>query len=119
MRAIHIDGATRTLGAPHKWKPGDDGACLGLPIRDAQLPSGQPCMISAWRPTREELERLAQGASIELCVIGSGHPPVALSVGPTPPAIPDFPAEAIGAAIRETIEREKQDPGGGPGKGLL
>jgi len=63
-------------------------------------------MISAWRPTREELARLNQGAAIELCIVGTTHPPVSLNVGELPPGFGDFPAEAIGAAIREAIGRE-------------
>jgi hypothetical protein len=84
MKAATFEGATRVLGAPKGWNVGHDGECVGLPILEAKLPSGQPCMISAWKPTPEELDRLMKGAAVELCVCGVVHPPVSMNVGQVP-----------------------------------
>lgn len=35
---------------------------------------------SFWKPTPEELAALAAGATVQLIVLGSGHPPVSLYV---------------------------------------
>lgn len=42
-----------------------------------------PLLISTWEPTDEERAAIAAGGTIELIVWGAGHPPVALSVGPS------------------------------------
>ena len=47
-----------------------------------------PCMRSAWRPSREELALLLDGGYIELCVLGTTHPPVMLNVAPDPETMP-------------------------------
>lgn len=88
MIAGTIAGATRVLGAPKGWNATKDGPCHGLPIVETRTERGQACMVSAWIPSPEELERLNAGAMIELCVMGIVHPPVGMSVGavPTPPA---------------------------------
>ncbi len=71
-----IDGTTRVLGKSQGY--------LGLPIRDDVDPgSGQPCMLSSWEPTPEELEALNAGGKVTLRVLGSGHPPVMLYVEKT------------------------------------
>ena len=76
---IRIMNATRTLGAPPGWDEERNGPCVGLPIRDEEW-NGTPVMTSAWEPTAEEIQALQGGAKIELTVIGTGHPPVSLSV---------------------------------------
>lgn len=78
-----IAGATRTLGKPANWDDERDGKCSGLPILDAQLPDGQPVMISAWHPTPEDLRVLQAGGALYLWVYGRAHPVV--SLGTTPP----------------------------------
>lgn len=76
-----IDRATRYLGAPAGWEPPRDGPCAHLAIRDEQFSLNGPwSMVSAWELTPDEMERL-KAAPIYLTVIGSSHPPVALSVG--------------------------------------
>lgn len=104
MRAGKIDGATRVLGAPKGWNRDRDGECEGLPIREARLESGQPVMISAWKPTPDELDRLNRGAAVELAVCGIVHPPVSMSVGEVPapwdvPTTPEQVEQAVGRAI--------------------
>jgi hypothetical protein len=50
--------------------------------------SDVPCFISAWRPTRTELALLLDGGYIELCVLGTNHPPVMLNVSPEDSKVP-------------------------------
>jgi hypothetical protein len=73
----HIEHATRIIGAPKDWKPGD--ACVGLPIRDVSTPQG-PFMVSAWELTPAELTAVKEGATIKLWIRGTGHPVVKISV---------------------------------------
>lgn len=43
-----------------------------------------PCIASAWMPTRDELALLLDGGYVQLRVLGTGHPPVMLTVEPSP-----------------------------------
>jgi hypothetical protein len=81
MLIARIAGTTRILGKSQGY--------LGLPIRDelrnTTVDGPQtPVMVTAWEPTPDELERLAKGALVQLCVVGTGHPPVILEVGDVP-----------------------------------
>lgn len=80
MIPVRISGCTRSLGAPPGWRPETSGDCCGLPIRD-EMNGDVPCMVSAWEPTQAELSALNAGAKVHLRVVGSGHPPVFVSVG--------------------------------------
>lgn len=78
MMIGRISGATRVLGKSQCF--------LGLPIRDemievAQWPGATPCMVTAWEPTPDELERLNRGAVIHVRIIGVEHPPIMVDVG--------------------------------------
>lgn len=80
-----IENATRYLGAPKGWEPDRDGHCAHLAILDVPADSEFPAMMqSVWEPTPDELARIAAGAKVVLVVVGSSHPPVALSVGDIP-----------------------------------
>lgn len=83
MITARIIGHTRYLGAPVGWEPEKHGPCGHLAVRDISTHAG-PAMQSAWEPTPSEIERIKAGASIILTVIGSVHPPVALTVGEIP-----------------------------------
>lgn len=81
MIIARIANATRVLGKSQGY--------LGLPLRDEvrnTIVDGEttPVMITAWEPTPDELERLNRGAFVQLCVVGTGHPPVMLEVGDVP-----------------------------------
>jgi hypothetical protein len=81
MIIARITGATRVLGKSQGY--------MGLPIRDEirnTTVDGEqtPVMVTAWEPTPDELARLNAGALVELCVLGTGHPPVMLNVGQVP-----------------------------------
>ena len=41
---------------------------------------GFPIVRSCWVPTDEERQAIADGANVELCVWGQGHPPVSMGV---------------------------------------
>ncbi len=84
MLVKRTPGATRVLGAPPGWNEERDGFCGGLPILDHRDESGVNYMISTWEPTEDELERLKAGASVQLWVVGTAHPPVSLTIGELP-----------------------------------
>lgn len=75
MEIGRISGCTRTIGKSQGY--------YGLPIRD-EMRDGVQQMVSAWLPTPDELAALNAGAPIHLRVVGSGHPPVILTVGEVP-----------------------------------
>lgn len=81
MIPARIIGTTRVLGAPKGWTPETSGPCVGLPIRD-EMNGDQPCMVSCWEPTPDDLAAIAAGGKVYLRIVGTGHPPVALWAEP-------------------------------------
>lgn len=79
MDSLPLTDATRRLGAPKSWDHASDGLCHTLEICDRD-----GWMISAWRPTAKEIERIAAGAPIFLHIQGVAHPVVGLTVGEKP-----------------------------------
>jgi hypothetical protein len=79
-----IAGATRYLGAPADWDPDRSPPCASLAVRDGCLDDGLPIMESVWEPTPAELLALAAGAKVTLCIAGTAHPAVAVSVSEPP-----------------------------------
>lgn len=79
MHIGRIKGATRDLGKPADWNEEEHGPCGSLPVRD-EIISGNHVMVSEWIPTEDELTQLMAGASINLYVYGTIHPPVAIGV---------------------------------------
>ena len=82
MHIGRIEGATRVLGKSQGY--------LGLPILDEVVNctvggEGTPAMVTAWLPTPEELALLNAGASVHVRILGTGHPPIMVDVGPVPP----------------------------------
>lgn len=76
-----IPGATRVLGKSQGY--------LGLPIRDEVIEEGvngpgTPCMVTAWEPTPDEIARLVNGASVQVRILGTAHPPIFVEVGEIP-----------------------------------
>lgn len=76
-----IPGATRVLGKSQGY--------LGLPIRDEVIEEGvngadTPCMVTAWEPTPDEIERLINGAAVHVRILGTSHPPIMVDVGDAP-----------------------------------
>lgn len=79
MLIKHIEGADVILGAPSDWD-GDEIPCGALPVRRVPVPGGQ-CMVSAWEPTPDEIDRMKSGETVKLWIFGTSHPVVALTVG--------------------------------------
>ena len=76
-----IEGATRIVGKGQGY--------LGLPIRDEVISCTvngpkTPAMLTAWKPTEEELLALQNGASVHVRILGQVPPPMMVMVGPTP-----------------------------------
>lgn len=76
-----IPGATRVLGKSQGY--------LGLPIRDELIEEGvngpgTPCMVTAWIPNPDEIERLINGAPVHVRILGTTHPPIMVDVGEAP-----------------------------------
>lgn len=80
MRWIKFKGQTHSFGAP----PGiSEQVCKPLPLRisdESKMDSMGLSFRSYWKPDQEELQALLSGASIELLVRGTAHPPVMLSI---------------------------------------
>lgn len=75
MKSQVLENPDRRLGAPQKWNHEHDGLCHTLEIWDRN-----GWMISAWRPTDKELERLNRGEALLLWIQGNCHPVVSLEV---------------------------------------
>jgi hypothetical protein len=66
---------------PVNWEEEKNGQCGDLQIHDGWDDRGNPVMISAWKPTPEELDKLRQGKPVMLMIHGRNHPVVAVYVG--------------------------------------
>ena len=81
MLSGHIEGKTRTIGERQGYH--------GLDVRDELVyctvnGPNTPVMVTAWEPTPQELKALNDGASVRVCIMGTVHPPINVSVGPLP-----------------------------------
>lgn len=54
--------------------------CRPLPVIRFQYVDGTPAVASEWLPSKEELELLNSGATVQLLFIGMTHPPVNIEV---------------------------------------
>jgi hypothetical protein len=72
MKPQRIEGYTRVVGLDQRYHP--------LHILDRPFEDGTPCMVTAWKPTPEELEKLVSGACVQLSILGNMWPPVLLEV---------------------------------------
>ena len=70
-----IEGCTRRIGKAQGY--------LGLPLRD-EVVDGVPQMTSSWQPSPAELAALIAGAPIYVTLLGTGHPPILVHIGPVP-----------------------------------
>lgn len=104
MEIQRIEGATRVLGKPQSWDDEKGVECGSLPILDIEV-VGKNAMVSAWKPTDEELGKLVAGAPLHLIVYGTAHPPVMLSVDTNP----DYVDEIVGP-IRTLEKLAKEEP---------
>lgn len=84
MNPIRFAQADKVFHAP----PGMDNCC-DIHAAVVQWSGGQTSVLTAWRPTPEELVRLNLGEPVFLMVSGQGMPPVALAVGNPLEAAPE------------------------------
>jgi len=78
MEPIKIMPCTRVLGRPSGTLEED---CSSLEISDFHDAIWGNVMRSAWTPSREEREAIANGAPVILQIVGTVHPVVALFTG--------------------------------------
>jgi len=78
MTPTKIEPCTRELGRPAGTLEED---CSSLQISDVHDPIWGNVMRSAWVPSPEEREAIANGAPIILQIVGKCHPVVALNTG--------------------------------------
>ena len=76
MHSIPLQEPSRRLGAPKEWDHSEEGICHTLEIWDRE-----GFMISGWRPSAKELEKLNAGEPLFSHIQGRAHPVVAMSVG--------------------------------------
>ena len=76
MQALRITNATRILAE-------DQDEYYALAIRDEEI-EGVNHMTSVWEPTPKELQDLVKGGSVRLTILGTAHPPVAITTQPAP-----------------------------------
>lgn len=72
-------GAIRNANLVMRAPDGMDN-CQDLHVRVDEYEGGERCLVSAWYPTAEELQRLNSGEPVWLHIFGNGMPPVALTV---------------------------------------
>jgi len=72
MKIIEPKNCTAVLGEEQGYLP--------LPVR-TELIDNVPQIVSAWEPSEEEIEKIVAGEPVMLTVLGTGQPPVILSVG--------------------------------------
>lgn len=86
MKFVPIINATRVFGPPEDM----NGYCGSLHIRDEHVTNTDPetgakqdfgnFMVSAWKPSTEELSALLNGAVVTLHIRGVEHPVVMMGV---------------------------------------
>jgi hypothetical protein len=80
MRVTQHPTNNRVIGAPKGWDQ-KEVPCGAVPVTD-YVHEGLPVVITYWRPTAEEVAALARGEFLQLSVVGTSMPPVAIEVGP-------------------------------------
>ncbi|MGH1579043.1 hypothetical protein [Planktotalea sp.] len=76
MQALRISNATRVLAD-------SQDEYHALTIHDEVI-DGVNHMTSLWEPTPKELADLANGGSVKLTILGTGHPPVSVTTQKAP-----------------------------------
>ena len=81
MRFVQHPSNNRVLSAPagHNQQAMDVGA---LPVTFGEDAEGHRCIVSFWKPVKDELSKLLQGKPIMLFVYSPQHPVVAMGVEP-------------------------------------
>lgn len=87
MNAQRFPESNTVMRRPDGWT---EDECCDVHAYRGEAADKHPVIITAWKPTPEELVRLNLGEPIYLCVWGQGMPPVALTLDNP------FTAEACG-----------------------
>jgi hypothetical protein len=77
MTSAEFHGA-KVLNAPPEWDS-EKAECAPLYVEFTMV-GPIPVMKSVWVPSPEERAAIAAGANIALLIVGTGHPPVNLSL---------------------------------------
>lgn len=79
MRFVQHPSNNRVLGAPAGWDQ-SQATCNALCVTDVDC-NGTPAVVSYWQPTAEDIAAMQAGAYVQLWVVGTTMPPVAVEVG--------------------------------------
>lgn len=82
MKAVEFAGQMVLLSPPAGYNDTHDDKCGVLPVMQVIHAPDGPYMVSVWRPSDEDIQRLANGEFIMLTIYGTQHPPVSLQVTP-------------------------------------
>ena len=116
MNAENFPEANDVLKAP-PGVPGD--RCYDLPIHRYTSPDGHGPggIVSCWRPTKEDIKRIALGEPIYLHVEGKTHPPLLLTtenlflpMEPTPSGLAEIDAGASACSNCLHFKKAQSDP---------
>lgn len=75
MLPTDFEGTNKTFTKP---KGMTDEECGDLRVYQGKNDRGEPVIISAWMPSKEDIEAINAGRPIFLKILGSGMPPVEL-----------------------------------------
>ena len=77
MEAVSFRGVKAVLGPPDNWDEAVMGPCGSLPVGFCEQG-----IISVWKPSAEDLERLNAGGGVMLVVASRSMPPVYMETVP-------------------------------------
>lgn len=73
MKAVKTIHTTRVLGEAQGY--------VALPVVDAVIQeTGNPVMVTHWKPSPEQLARLNDGKLVQIMLLGTEHPPIMVDV---------------------------------------
>ena len=75
MKGIKFPGATFDLVKPEGWT---DEQCSSLPAARGVTDTNMPYILTAFKPSKEDIEAINRGEPIYLQVLGTTFAPVAL-----------------------------------------
>lgn len=75
MLPIDFEGANITLGKPKGWT---DEQCMTIKAARGIDETGHGFFLTAWQPSKEDIEAINAGRPIWLKIVSDGFPPVAL-----------------------------------------
>lgn len=80
MEPVKFDGANKIYKAPEGWDEEKDGVCGELYVFEGSDKFGHTVIVSAWKPTQEELKKLNEGEPLYLQILMPVQPPVSIFV---------------------------------------